>query len=118
MPSNTTRGYPIPLDSDPFADNTKAIRNLADKLNSMLGARFTANVSVSVSASGTGTAVLLFPAGRFDAPPRVQVTVQGASTYYPYVSAKTKDQVTVGVRHFDNVSGTTTVSVDVAAELQ
>ena len=68
-------------------------------------------VTVSVAGASSGTVAVAFPAGRFDAPPIVLATKQGASLlkFHPYATAITASGCTIGVQSGD--AGTATGDV-------
>lgn len=111
MPSTTTRGFRYPLDSDPVSDGAAAVRNLADDVNSKVGAIARGTSTVTVTASTIGTAAVSFPAGRFTAAPAVVATGNNSSVWMAYVQAVTKDRFTLGVRQVQGTSTSATVSV-------
>lgn len=67
--------------------------------------------AVSLVAVGAATTVVTFTRP-FTTTPRVSATVSNSTGYIAYVSAKSSTQMTVGVRHYDNTSATTTINVD------
>lgn len=112
MPTTTTRGYPVPLDSDPVCDGAEATRLLGQAVNDKVGIVACGIISVPVAASAAGTVVLTYPAGRFSAAPVVALAPRNAS-YNASVagSGGTNVNVTIAVRHIDNTSATTSVDV-------
>lgn len=61
MPGTTPFGLPIPLDADPFVDNTLAIRNLANKIDTLIKRKSVDEVRISTTVLAADNE-LTFPA--------------------------------------------------------
>ncbi len=110
MPSNTSRGFPYPLSSEPLSAIATAIQNLAVAVNTRVGAVASGVANVPVTSSAIGTLNITFPAGRFTAPPVVTACAQN-SVYNGMVNAVTATGCTVAARRLDGGSATLTVPV-------
>lgn len=117
MPSTTTLGYPIPLDSDPVADLALAVRDLAQAVDDNVGKVYAGTTGIDLVAASTGTVVVNFPVGRFSGTPVVTGTATNQN-YYVTVSAISSASVTVRVSHRDGSNATATVNVHLIAVQQ
>ena len=78
MPSTTPKGFPYPLGSDRLMDGDDAIRNLATAVDTMVGVFAAGQVNINVTVIGNvAQTAVVFPVGRFTAPPMVVVCVNG-----------------------------------------
>lgn len=69
--------------------------------------------SVPVSAATSGSVVVTFPspipAGKAARP---QLTVRATSVYFPYVSTLTSTNMTIGCRHYNDISATANIPIE------
>lgn len=117
MPTTTTRGFRVPLDSDPVNDGAEATRNLGQDVNDKVGVFASGSIVINLAAAATGSAAIAFPAGRFSATPRIVATLRTSTTYVPSVTAASAAGATVNVRHVDSTAATTALTVDWIAHL-
>jgi hypothetical protein len=84
MSTVNTGGLTVPEDADPVAQGAAAMRTIASKL----GATATGTATLSLPTANTSNSVAVtFPAGRFTAPPVVNLTRQtgiggGSNVFY------------------------------------
>ena len=108
MPGTTAvLGIPIPLDTDPFADGAKALR---DAMNNLDGRLKWGVKAVSTVASTTGTAVVTFPAA-FATVPTAMVATADSGAFNVAITALSTTQATITIRHIDGAATSTTVNV-------
>lgn len=112
MPTTTTLGYPVPLDSDPVADGATATRNLGQAVDDKIGVAARGISTVVVTASTVGTLAVDFPVGRFTSAPAVVATGVGSSVWMAYIQAITASGFTLGVRQVQGTSTTANVAVN------
>ncbi|WP_408898639.1 hypothetical protein ACJ5H2_05900 [Nocardioides sp. R1-1] len=113
MSGTTSRGFRYPDDTDPVNDGALAVRNLANDVNTKVGAHASGSVNVSVPAgdsSGSGSVIVAFPVGRFTAAPRVVVS-STTFGYVAWVDQITATQCRVLLTHINATPGAITAAV-------
>lgn len=106
MPSETTSGYPYPLDTDPVADYPATVQALAEQIdrNNQHG-----RVTVPLSNSHSGSLAVAFP-NQFAASPDVVLTANNVN-YVCSVSGLGVGGFTANVRHAELTAVTGSVVV-------
>jgi hypothetical protein len=110
MTTTTSRAYVLPEDSDPVADLALIVRNLGQKLNDHVGVLAAGTVVVPLAASDTGDAAVVFPVGRFDGAPVIQLTSTNRA-YFPVVVSPSASGCTARLQHRAGTSTTANVTV-------
>lgn len=98
--ATTTQGFPYPVPTDPIAGGADAIKNLAQKIDDVVGVFACGVVTATGTGTNTATANVTFPAGRFPTTPFVVcIATSGVSVW---VVSATATGCVLGVKRTDD----------------
>lgn len=73
------------------------------------------DTTIAISNAVAANATVTFASGRFTVPPRVTVNVVGSSVYMPYVNTVSATSVSIGARHYKDLSQSISLTAHVIA---
>jgi hypothetical protein len=116
VPTTTTLGFRVPLDSDPVCDGAEATRNLGQDVDDFVGVLAAGTINITLTAVTFNSAAITFPVGRFASAPIVVASLASAPGGSNKLTARCSGVTAAGATLFvysaDGTNATATVAVN------